>query len=175
MPCARSAAKPRPLTSGNGSSIAATTRRMPAAMIRSVQGPVRPVCDARFQRAVERGAAAPLACFVERVHLGVRLAGALVCAVADHDTFVGDHARADDRIRCRAPEAAPRLLERAPHPPASRFSTTTSPETARRRNPAPRTGSGRRCLRRRRRSGSAASDRARSRRRRRPSRCHRAW
>jgi hypothetical protein len=29
---------------GNGSSIAATTRRMPAAITRTVHGPVRPVC-----------------------------------------------------------------------------------------------------------------------------------
>jgi hypothetical protein len=51
----------------------------------------------------------------------MRLAGTLVCAVADNDTFIGDHARADNRIRCRAPESTPRLFERATHPPAVCF------------------------------------------------------
>jgi hypothetical protein len=42
-PCARSSSKPWPQTRGFGSGIAATTRLMPAAMMRLVQGPVRPV------------------------------------------------------------------------------------------------------------------------------------
>ena len=85
-------------------------------MMRSVQGPVRPVCDARLERAVERGAARALARFVERVHFGVRLAGALVRALADHDAIVGHDAGADHRIGRRAPEPAARVLERPPHP-----------------------------------------------------------
>src|SRR5216684_407413 len=43
MPAARRRSKPRPELTGFGSSIAATTRRTPAAMIASVQGPLRPV------------------------------------------------------------------------------------------------------------------------------------
>ena len=122
MPWARSAAKPRPLTSGNGSSIAATTRLMPAAMIRSVHGPGRARCasTARACNTASRRAARSPASF-ERVHFGVRLAGALVRAVADDDAFVGDDAGADERIRRRAAEPAARVLERPPHPPHVRL------------------------------------------------------
>ena len=71
----------------------------------------------RFQRAVEGGATRPLTCFVERVYFRMRLARTLVRAVADDHTFGGDHARADDRIRCRAPEPAAGVFKGTSHPP----------------------------------------------------------
>jgi hypothetical protein len=71
---------------------------------------------ARFERAVERCAAGTLARFFEGVDLGVRLAGALVRAITNHDAFVGHNARADDGVRRGAPEAAACVFERPPHP-----------------------------------------------------------
>jgi hypothetical protein len=50
------------------------------------------------------------------MNLGMRLAGAFVRPVADDDTFSRHHAGADDRVRRRAAETAPCVLERAPHP-----------------------------------------------------------
>jgi len=44
MPCSRRKANPRPLTIGFGSSVAATTRLMPASRTRCTHGGVRPWC-----------------------------------------------------------------------------------------------------------------------------------
>ena len=73
--------------------------------------------DARLERAVERGAARIAPRLFERVHLGVRFTGALVCTLTEHDPFIRHDARPNDWIRRRAAEAAARVLERPPHPP----------------------------------------------------------
>ena len=168
---------PRPLTSGLGSSIAITARRMPAATTRGAHGPGAADVAARLERAVERRAARPRRRRRQRDDLGVRSAGDLVRRRARRP-----------RPRRRRPPRRPsgwdwcvrgrarRARARVRHVASDVASpSTTSPRTARRRTPRARTGSGRRCLRRRRRSGSAASGRGRSRRRCRPWRCHRAW
>jgi hypothetical protein len=51
----------------------------------------------------------------------MRLARTFVRAVADDHAFGGDHARADDRIGCRAPEAAACVFKGTSHPPAICF------------------------------------------------------
>ena len=76
-----------------------------------------PGVRARLERAVQRRAASVRARLVERVDLRVRPAGEFVRALADHDAFVRDHARADDRVGRRPSEAAARMLDRPPHPP----------------------------------------------------------
>ncbi len=63
--------------------MATTTRRTPASMIRLVHGPVRPVCAHGSSVQYSVAAARQRPGLVERVHLGVRFAGALVRAVAD--------------------------------------------------------------------------------------------
>jgi hypothetical protein len=70
----------------------------------------------RFERAVQRGAARCFARFVERMHFGMRLAGALVRPLADDDAVRRHDAGADDRVRRRPSEPAPRVLERTAHP-----------------------------------------------------------
>jgi hypothetical protein len=84
-------------------------------MMRSVHGPAGVV--ARLERAVQGGAASGLARFVQCVHFGVGLAGALVRALSHDNPVIGHHAGADDRIGRRPPKTAARLLERPPHPP----------------------------------------------------------
>ena len=86
-------------------------------MIRSVHGPVLPVWThgSSVQYSVAPRASRPR--LFERVHLGVRFAGALVRALTEHDPFVRHDARTNDGIRRRAAEAAARVLERPPHPP----------------------------------------------------------
>ena len=71
---------------------------------------------ARFERAVQRGAAGGVARFVQRMDLGVRLAGALVRALPHHDAVVRHHARADERIGRGAPQSSAGMLDRPPHP-----------------------------------------------------------
>src|SRR5262249_45322814 len=75
-----------------------------------------PRVGAWFQRAVERSAARLVARLVERVNFCMRLACALVGPLADHNAFVGDHARANHRIRRRPTEPALGEQERPPHP-----------------------------------------------------------
>ena len=120
---------------------------------------MRPVCDARFQRAVERSAAGRSPASLSACTSACGSPARSWCAVADHDTFIGDHARADrsDSVSCA--RVTPRLFERAPHPPAhlSRLPLLLEQRVdvilRRERDQS------RRCLHRRRRSGSAASDR----------------
>ena len=50
---------------------------MPASTMRLTHGPVRPGVAARLERAVQRRAAGARTRLVERVHFGVRFAGAL--------------------------------------------------------------------------------------------------
>ena len=70
---------------------------------------------ARLERAVQRGAARASAGLVQRVHLGVRFAGAMVIALADDDAVGRYDDRADERIGARAPEAAGGVKQRALH------------------------------------------------------------
>ena len=67
---------------------------------------------ARLERHVERRAPRALAGGPKRVHLGVRLAAALVPALAD-DLAVAHDDGADERIRIRRPAPALGELERA--------------------------------------------------------------
>jgi hypothetical protein len=50
------------------------------------------------------------------VDFRVGFAGTFMRTIADDHTFIGHHARADDRIWRRAAETAARLFERAAHP-----------------------------------------------------------
>jgi hypothetical protein len=50
----------------------------------------------------------------------MRLAGALVRAIANHHPLVCDDTGADHWIRRRPPETAARLFERTPHPASVR-------------------------------------------------------
>ena len=70
-----------------------------------------------LERAVERGAARELTSLVQRMNFRVRLARALMRAVADDDAFIGDDGRADDGIRRGAAKTTARLFQRAAHPP----------------------------------------------------------
>ena len=147
-------ANPRPLTCGNGSSMAATTRRMPAAMIRSVHGPVRPMCahGSSVQYSVAPRAASPAS---SSACTSACASPARSCAPCPTTTPSSETMHAPTiGIRRRAPRAPPRAFERPIHP-ARRPNpsvATTSPETARPRIPAPKTESGRRGPRRRRRT-----------------------
>ncbi len=73
--------------------------------------------DARFERAVQRGAPCPLTGFLQRSHLGMGFAGAFMATVADDDAFRRDDTGADERVGGRPADGAARMLERPPHPP----------------------------------------------------------
>ncbi len=123
-------------------------------------GPGAAQVAAGLERRIQRAAARPLPGHVERVHFGVRFAGAVMVPVADHDAVARHDDRADHRVGA-GPAAAALRRERARGPcsrdrSARRPWATTFLRTARRRTPAPRTARGRRSLRRRRRIGSAA-------------------
>ena len=105
-PCARRYAKPPPATSGFGSVAAATTRLMPAATIRSAQGPVRPGVAARLERAVQHCAAGTLAGRIERVHLRMRRAGPAMVPVANDGSIHRGDDGADHGIGAGAAAAA---------------------------------------------------------------------
>ena len=86
-------------------------------MMRSVHGPVRPVCEhgSSVQYSVAPRAAAPASSSAWTSACG---SPARSCAPwPTHDAFVRDDAGADDRVRRRASETAARVLERPPHPP----------------------------------------------------------
>ena len=111
-PAARRRSRPRPSTSGFGSPMAQTTRAMPAASSASAHGRLAAVVAAGLERDVGRRAHDRLAAGVERVALGVRLAAALVPALAEHAAVARDHA-ADERVRARAAASALGQVERA--------------------------------------------------------------
>ena len=99
MPRSRRRSRPRPATSGFGSSIgdhdAADAGLGDARRARAGAAGV----GARLERAVQRRAARPRAGLVERKHLGVRPAGPLVRAPADDHALVVDDDGADHRVR----------------------------------------------------------------------------
>ncbi len=106
---------PPPETRGSGSSVATTTRVIPAARMRSVHGPVRPTwqhgSSVTYIVAPRlRGPAAASA-----TDLGMGLAGPLVEALP-HDHAVDiDHDRAHERVRRGGALRARGVEERAPH------------------------------------------------------------
>ncbi len=95
--------------------MAATTRRMPAAMMRRVQGPVRPRMATRLEIDEQRRAARAIARVVQRKHLGVRRTRAGMPALADHHAVRRDHDRADERIRRGDTFGAAGVKQRTPH------------------------------------------------------------
>ena len=97
-PAARSTSTPRPATRGNGSSVATTTRVTPASRMRCVHGPVRPTWQHGSSVTYIVAAGGAAGGLGQRVHLGVRPAGALVLALPDHDPVAIDHHRADHRV-----------------------------------------------------------------------------
>jgi hypothetical protein len=73
---------------------------------------------ARLESAIESGAARSRSSLFEREDLCMRFAGALVRAVTDHDPFISNDARANDRIRRGPAQATTCVLQCPPHPPA---------------------------------------------------------
>jgi hypothetical protein len=69
-----------------------------------------------LERAIQCGAARPLTSLLQREDLGVRLASPFVCAVTDDNPTASNDARADDRVRRRAPQTATCMCESSPHP-----------------------------------------------------------
>jgi hypothetical protein len=72
---------------------------------------------ARLERAVQRGAASLTAGLFEGIHLGMRFAGSLVRALAEHDAFVRHDTGAHYGVGCGASKAPACVLERTSHPP----------------------------------------------------------
>ena len=97
IPASRSKAWPRPATRGSGSSIALTTRAMPAATIawRAGRGPA--LMETRLQRHIKRRARRRRPGLVDRVALGMRAPARRRCAAPDEDSVANDQ-RADRRI-----------------------------------------------------------------------------
>ena len=104
---------PRPAAFSVGSSEAITTRAIPASMIASVHGGVRPVwqhgSSDTYIVAPPRSIAAA---GVDRGALGVRPAELGVPALAEHPAVAHDH-RADQRIRARRAAPVAGELDRA--------------------------------------------------------------
>ena len=102
-PWARRIPMPRPLTSGFGSSIASTARRMPAADDQRRAGPGAPRVAAGLERAIERRARArsPASASAMTSACGPPATG--VRPASDHDAFVVHDDRADHRVRARVP------------------------------------------------------------------------
>src|SRR3954468_13041796 len=69
-----------------------------------------------LEGAVQRGAARGIARFVQRVHLRVRFACALVRALPDHNPFTRYDARTHHWIRGSSTEATARMVQGAMHP-----------------------------------------------------------
>ena len=115
MPCARSSAKPWPLTSGFG----IVHRRHDAGnaglddAARARTGAAR--VAARLERDVQRRAAARVAGLLERDDLGMRFTRPRMAALPNHDA-VGDHDHgADQRVGRGHALGPPRMKQRAPH------------------------------------------------------------
>ena len=162
-----------PCTSGLGSSIAITARRMPASTTTRRAGPVRPVCEHGSSVQYSVAPRARTAGVLERDRLRRAARRRLVRAPADDHPVVVDDQRADHRIRAGRPRprsasaSALRMKSSDMRLPLL-FEQRVDVLLGRKRDQVVD------ALRRRRRSGSAASDRARSRRRCPPWRCHRA-
>ena len=83
--------------------------------MRLVHGPGAAGVAARLEVHEQRGAARAIAGVVEREDFRVRLAGARVPALADHDAVRRDDDGADHRIRRRDAFGRGRMKQRAPH------------------------------------------------------------
>ena len=100
MPACSSQARPRPATSGLGSSVARCTARTPASTIAPAQGGVRPQCE---QGSRETYIVAPLARSpggAQGHRLGVGLAVGQRCALPDHLAVANQHGP-DRRVGAR--------------------------------------------------------------------------
>ena len=71
---------------------------------------------ARLERAVQRGTPCQGTSLGQRMHLGVRLPGSFVGALADHHALVGHDTGPHQRVRRRASQAAQGVLECPTHP-----------------------------------------------------------
>jgi hypothetical protein len=114
MPAADSRASPCPATCGLGSDIATTTRATPALDQRVGARRRAAVMAAGFQRHIDGCATRRFAGCLQRVHLGVRFAGTLVPALADHPAVAHDDA-ADPRIGRGRPQSPRGEPERTRH------------------------------------------------------------
>ena len=92
MPARSRMAWPPPETRGSGSSMAVTTRAMPAATSASAQGPVRAMMRAGLERDIGGGAAGRLARHLQRLGLGMGPAAGLGPAHAEEASILDDHA-----------------------------------------------------------------------------------
>ena len=140
-PRPRAAARPRRPPARVGSATAKTTRATPAASSASVHGPVRPVCAQGSRVTTTVPPRGPVTGLGQRDDLGVRPAGPLVPALADHLAVPVEDDGADVRV------GMGRLADRA--------------RTARRRgaSPRPRARLATRCSLARARSGGPPGSR----------------